>query len=1037
MSTEQEHGAGLPFEAESRVRCRNQVWEVLKVTDNGDGSWTVRLLPDQGGRPQSFLYPLTPIEPLATAVDNLQEGRIDHFDHYRLLTSATRLSLVYEYDKLLSISNSKMAPESYQLMAVKKVMESLRQRFLIADDVGLGKTIEGGLIMQELAARQRGARVLIVVPASLQDQWKKEMRQHFDRAFYVYNSRKMEGIQEMVDENLNPWLAKNSIITSIDWIKPQYEGAGGGRRNTNRFLDQLLKVERRWDLIMIDEAHYVSTDSNRADLARALQDRCDSLLLLTATPHSGNPEHFFNLLNLIDPFMFAEPEALDRPDARERVDKVMIRRGKETIYELNGRGELVKKFKGRDARAIEIPFSPGEQALYDAVSEYTGSGWATLSRRRKISVAELNTGRFLLTLVQKRMVSSLAALRETLARRIESIVETRTVSRLDGGARRESEMRQLLKLYDRNELMEDEERELVERYIETRAVQASYAERTNEIKTLRALLSDADELIAAGQDSKLKWLGDVLRELFTHDPEEKVIVFTEYRDTLDYLKGRLGGERFLPPGSVVTIHGGMELGESDAEEGTKLHAERRFNEPDTRLLLATDAASEGLNLQRHCHILINYELPWNPNRLEQRIGRIHRYGQRRTSRVYNFMIKDSKEAEIFKRLQDKIEVIRRQLGNMAEVLGVLERISLDEVIMRALSRDVPAAEVKGIADAELKRMDEIAASLRKTQFLSGCRQFTREDIARADEAIAESQETIPTHRDVLTFVETFLRVFGDAGAGERDGRRLHATNRKGVYRMHVPSAVHDERLPKSYARVTFERRVATADWRRGEEPEFLAFGHPLVERMVHYCRVTKAAELGGRLACMVADYAGLPGVIFNFLLRFEDRVGRVIREELEPVFVDVGAAMRAGLGRKLFLGPGAPQADPNRDTLALIQSKISQLRQAAEAHIRSQYRDYYQRVEKKRDEEIAVLIEDLERFDRGVTEELHARLSVTRTEQGDLFDDAARKGRLTRVENQLAVHRHRMEERRAEVEFMRLGAFPAPELLNMVIVTPL
>jgi superfamily II DNA or RNA helicase len=201
----------------------------------------------------------------------------------------------------LSISNSKTVPEPYQLLAVKKVMESLRQRFLIADDVGLGKTIEAGLIMQELAARQRGDRVLIVVPAALQDQWKKEMQRHFLRPFYIYNSRKLEGIQELVDENLNPWLAKNSIITSIDWVKPQYVGTGASRRNTNKVFDQLISVEKRWELAIIDEAHYVSTDSNRSDFARAVQERCDSLLLLTATPHSGNPGHLFNLLHLIIP----------------------------------------------------------------------------------------------------------------------------------------------------------------------------------------------------------------------------------------------------------------------------------------------------------------------------------------------------------------------------------------------------------------------------------------------------------------------------------------------------------------------------------------------------------------------------------------------------------------------------------------------------------------------------------------------------------------------------------------------------------------
>jgi SNF2 family DNA or RNA helicase len=323
----------VPFEVESKVRCRNKVWEVLKVTDNGDGTYIVKLEPEDEGRSQSFIYPHTAIEPIRSAMEHLEEGRLDSLDNYRLLTSATRLSLVYEYDKLLSISNSKMVPEYYQLLAVKKVMESLRQRFLIADDVGLGKTIEAGLITQELTARRRADRILIIVPASLQDQWKKEMLRHFHRKFYIYNSRKMEGIQELVDENLNPWLAQNSIITSIDWIKPQYDEAG--KKNINRVYDQLLKVDRRWDVIIFDEAHYVSTESNRADLARAMQDRCDCLLMLTATPHSGKPEHFFNLLNLIDPFMFASPEDLDGPDARERVDKVMVRRGKDTIFEID------------------------------------------------------------------------------------------------------------------------------------------------------------------------------------------------------------------------------------------------------------------------------------------------------------------------------------------------------------------------------------------------------------------------------------------------------------------------------------------------------------------------------------------------------------------------------------------------------------------------------------------------------------------------------------------------------------------------------
>ena len=381
----------------------------------------------------------------------------------------------------------------------------------------------------------------------------------------------------------------------------------------------------------------------------------------------------------------------------------------------------------------------------------------------------------------------------------------------------------------------------------------------------------------------------------------------------------------------------MPLGEDENEVGSKLYAERRFNEPDTRLLLATDAASEGINLQRYCHTLINYELPWNPNRLDKRIGRIHRYGQRYDSQIYNFMIEGSKEAQIFTVLQNKIETIRRQLGNMAEVLGILDRISLDDLILRVLKKSVDSSAVDVMAEHELRKMDEMAQAIQKTQFLSGCRQFSWNDIAQAEVSVREAQEAIPTHNDVRAFLEAFLRVYGEPGSGDRDGRKLQSTKDKSVFRLIVPPVLQDDKLPKMYSRVTFERSVATADWARAEEPEFLAFGHPLLERMVHFCRVTKAAELGGHLACLVADYSGAPGVIFNFVLKFEDLEGRVIREELEPVFVDESGDVKPELGRKLFLAAPVPRTEPNRDFLARLGEKIEDLRTIAEAHIRQHY----------------------------------------------------------------------------------------------------
>jgi hypothetical protein len=209
--------------------------------------------------------------------------------------------------------------------------------------------------------------------------------------------------------------------------------------------------------------------------------------------------------------------------------------------------------------------------------------------------------------------------------------------------------------------------------------------------------------------------------------------------------------------------------------------------------------------------------------------------------------------------------------------------------------------------------------------------------------------------------------------------------------------------------------------------------------MVHYCRVTKAADLQGKVACLMADYAGLPGMIFNFLLRFEDREGRVIREELEPVFVDQGGTVQPELGRQLFLRPSLPAEPPNQETRAALSTRVSELKSVAENHIRAYYQDYYRRVEAARNADLDVLLADLERFDHGIREPLEMRLRQFEDSQPELFDEAegSVKAQRTRVENQIKLHKHRMQERRTEAEKMRLDGFPAPELLNLVIVTPL
>lgn len=842
----------------------------------------------------------------------------------------------------------------------------------------------------------------------------------------------MEGIKELVSETLNPWLAKNSIITSIDWVKPMYEGTGNSRKNVNKNFEQLISVNKPWDLIIIDEAHYVSTEANRSDLARALQDKCYGMLLLTATPHSGNPEHFFNLLNILEPFMFQEADDLNKPDARERIEKIMIRRGKETIFKLED-SKLIKKFKDRVPHPIEIEFSKEEKELYDLVSEYTSENWTKLSRKRKISASDRNIGKFILTLVQKRMVSSLYALKETLGRRIESIIETRTLNKFE--SLNKKAVKSLLKTYEQEEYIEDEDKEFVENYLETRNLQGVYAERTNEVKTLRELLEKCEKLISEGKDSKLTWLKDFLKKIFNNNPAEKVIIFTEYRDTLNYIKNSLEN-KFLSH-EIVVIHGGMPLGENEDEPGSKLYAEKRFNDPDTRVLLATDAASEGLNLQKYCHIMVNYELPWNPNRLEQRIGRIHRYGQKYNAQIYNLMIKESKEAEIFKRLQDKIEIIRKQLGNMAEVLGILEKISIDDLILTVLNKNLDNEKAREATEKELKKMEAIAEKISKTQFLSGCKQFSEQEIINSHQVIAESQKAIPDYKDIKTFVELFLNVYGKNERNREDGTILHKTNDKEVYKLIVPPVIQDDKLPKIYSRITFKRDISNKDWDRKNEPEFIAFGHPLLERMVYFCREKNFFELSSKISCIVADYNGGPGIIFNFILKFEDNHGKSIREELETVFVDIYENVNYELGKDLVFKDSQAQNNINQETISLIRKKSERLKQIAESFIRNKYQEYYERVAIKRNQEIDILLSDLNKFDRGIKERFEMQLREVSPDQLTLFDDPISKGKKTRIENQQKMHELKIMERKTEIENMKLSGFPAPELLNMVLVTNL
>jgi Superfamily II DNA/RNA helicases, SNF2 family len=295
-----------------KVRVGAQVGEVIKIEQFGE-STQYRIYFSDGLR--SIFSPPTEIEKIDSPIEMIKNLQFDEAYRFDLLTEATRLSLAYEYDHLLSLSSTRTFLEPYQVEAVYKVLSAFKQRFLIADDVGLGKTIEGGMIMKELIARGRGNRILITVPASLQLQWKNEMYERFDENFVIYNSAFVNSLRDSLPKDMNVWEHHNKIITSLDYAKQENVKAELRRAN--------------WDLIIFDEAHKLSNrkgagKTQRFKLGEAVKDQTDNLLFLTATPHSGDSFAFYSLIRLIDPYIFKDPESIDP----NKLQRIMIRRGK-------------------------------------------------------------------------------------------------------------------------------------------------------------------------------------------------------------------------------------------------------------------------------------------------------------------------------------------------------------------------------------------------------------------------------------------------------------------------------------------------------------------------------------------------------------------------------------------------------------------------------------------------------------------------------------------------------------------------------------
>jgi superfamily II DNA or RNA helicase len=789
---------------------------VVQVEWHGTNAITLTYRDDNGRSDHEVLY-----RDAESRLELEDEGRAWSFDAdgklFRLTSEALRIRLAHLFDPYLAVHTSNLEPLPHQIEAVYGDMLPRQPlRFLLADDPGAGKTIMAGLLIKELIVRGDLRRCLIVAPGSLVEQWQDELAQKLGLEFAIITRESIE-----TSRSGNPFAEKNLIICRLDQL--------------SRSDEIQAKLEQNdWDLVVVDEAHKMSahfyglevSETKRYKLGKLLGGLTRHLLLLTATPHSGKPEDFQLFMALVDADQF---EGKPRDGARQIDAQGLMRRMvKEELLTFEGK----PLFPERRAYTVSYPLSPDEALLYTQVTEYVREEMNRADKlKREGEGRRGNVVGFALTVLQRRLASSPEAIYHSLRRRLERL-EARVAEERLGRRAAESTIDLTKDLEappeDVDDLSDEELEELEEEVVDQASAAKTIAELEAEIVTLRRLEVLAERVRNSGTDAKWTRMAELLQdreaEMFDEaGKRRKLIVFSEHRDTLNYLTDRI---RTLigKPEAVVTIHGSMH------REHRREAQERFLQDPDVTVLVATDAAGEGVNLQR-AHLLVNYDLPWNPNRIEQRFGRIHRIGQTEVCHMWNVVAAETREGQVFERLLRKLAEQSVALGGKVfDVLGdqIFDDISLRDLLIEAVRygdrEDVRARLDQVIDDAVGKKLE---AALKERSLLTETMRAT--DVERIRERMEEAEaRKLQPHFIREFFIEAF-RLLGGQIAKREPGRYeishvpADIRNRGGVYGAGVPV------IPR-YARVTFEKELVAPIGQ--PQAQLLAPGHPLLDATV-------------------------------------------------------------------------------------------------------------------------------------------------------------------------------------------------------------
>ena len=716
-------------------------------------------------------------------------------DLLRLVSEAQRIRYAWMFDPYLAVTTSLIEPLPHQISAVyEEMLPRQPLRFLLADDAGAGKTIMAGLLIKELIVRGELERCLIVSPGSLTEQWQDELAEKFGLDFDLLTRDMIEASRAG-----NPFEDNPLLIARLDQL------------SRNPDVQRTIEATEEWDLIICDEAHRMSGHyqggevklTKRYNLGLLLGKKCRNFLLLTATPHGGIEEDFQLFMALLDGDRF-EGRFRDGVHTADPSD-LMRRLVKEDLLRFDGR----PLFPERRSYTVQYNLSDMEAALYADVTEYVRD---EMNRAERFAADEnqrrVNVGFALMTL-QRRLASSPEAIFRSIERRRERLEkrlrEERILMRGKGASFSLSEVEPQLSDEDLDDIYEDspqEEREEVEQSLTDNATAARTVEELEiEIDRLRVLEAQAKAVRLSALDAKWNQLNSILDDPLMVDENghrRKLIIFTEFRDTLAYLADRIR-TRLGRAEAVVEIHGGVYR-----EERRKVvHA--FMNDPTVLILVANDAAGEGVNLQR-AHLMVNYDLPWNPNRLEQRFGRIHRIGQEEVCHLWSLIAKDTREGDVYIRLLDKLDAEREALGGKVfDVLGQLfEQRALRDLLMEAI-RYGNDPEVR----ARLHRAVDNATDREHLQHVLDVRALVHNQMDMSKiQAIREEMELAHAHRLQPHYIQAF---FTEAFA--RLGGKMHRRESERFEVTHVPAPIRerDRQLGvgapvlRRYERVCFEK----------------------------------------------------------------------------------------------------------------------------------------------------------------------------------------------------------------------------------------